>query len=169
MPTQPPPNITINTITSKNLTDETLIPLFTLSQKVFSSPTDSHRPSHNLETWRSYLQQPGSILLYATHSNSPQTPVGLLFLHPRTAPEIGYSLPHIWIAAVEPESRGKGIFALLMRRMFDFVRDELGEREVTVCTYPERFGRMYGVLKKMGWEAVAWREEGKKVLMRVGV
>ncbi|KAF7186339.1 hypothetical protein HII31_12414 [Pseudocercospora fuligena] len=168
MSAQPASNININAITAENLSDDALIPLFTLSQGVFSSPGDDQRPSHRLEAWRGSLQQQGAILLYATSSDSPRKPLGLLFIQPRTAPEIGHSLPHIWIAAVDPESRGQGIFALLMQRAVKHVR-ELEEKEMTVCTYPARFKKMYRILQQTGWKEVAWRENGDQVLMKLDI
>lgn len=168
MSAQSASNINIDAITSENLSDEALVPLFTLSQEVFSAPGDDQRSSHQLEAWRGYLQQQGAVLLYATSSDLPRKPLGLLFIQPRTAPEIGYSLPHIWIAAVDPESRGKGIFAMLMQRAIEHVR-ELKEKEMTVCTYPARFKKMYRILQQTGWKEVARRENGDKVLMKLDI
>lgn len=139
---------------------------FGLSQSVFAELQDSQRPSNDLSQWKTLLQLPGAAVFYATRTNASQV-LGFFFLIPRTAPEIGVELPHIWIAAVHPASRGLGIFPLLMHHAVKHARGIAPQ--LTVCTYPERFTQMYRILKQHGWEEVARREEGKKVLMSLNI
>ncbi|KXT04341.1 hypothetical protein AC578_7918 [Pseudocercospora eumusae] len=153
MSAQPSSHINIDAITSRNLSSDALIPLY---RRKFSLPREMIR-GHPIG-WR-----PGVAIC-----KSKELFYCLLFLQPRTAPEIGYSLPHIWIAAVDPASRGQGIFALLMQRVVEHVR-ELKEKEITVCTYPARFKEMYRILQQTGWKEVAWRENGDKVLMKLDI
>lgn len=115
------------------------------------------------------LQLPGAAVFYATNGTNHSGVLGFFFLIPRTAPEIGIELPHIWLAGVHPDSRGLGVFPFLMQHTIEHARDSLAATEMTVCTYPRRFTQMYRILSQHGWEEVAWREEGVKVLMRLNI
>jgi len=45
----------------------------------------------------------------------------------------------------------------------------LGFQEITVCTYPNRFAKMYRILNENGWQEVCWLQEDVKVLMKFRV
>ena len=42
----------------------------------------------------------------------------------------------------------------------------LGYQEITVCTYPKTFLKMYRILSQNGWKEVAWPKKDEKVLMK---
>lgn len=160
--------IIVHAITADNATDDELSNGLELCRSVFAYPGDSERSSHQLGPWQQYIQQSESVLLLATHGSAFERPLGLIFVVLRAAPEIGVSLPHIWLAGVEAESRGLGLFVALMDRAVEHASSH-GHKEMTVCTYPARFEKMYRILQQTGWQEVARREGGQKVLMKLAI
>ncbi|PPJ53599.1 hypothetical protein CBER1_00443 [Cercospora berteroae] len=146
--------------------DEALTHVFALSKKTFAATEDAHRASNQLSEWQKHLRRDGSGVLYVTHAKSQDVPLGFVFVLLRTAPELGIELPHIWLAAVDPASRGSGVFALLMQQATQLAQST-DAQSITVCTYPKRFERMYAVLQQHGWQEMARRENGEKVLMKL--
>ena len=161
-------------ITSSEPRLEVLRELQELSVAIFSPyfPATLHNhPSFYFSEWQSRLTLPNSIVFYATTPMSGK-PLGFFFAHPRTQPEIGHELFHIWLVGVDPNSRGLGIFPLLMDRMKQHARD-CGYSELTICTRPKQFDKMYRILCEHGWQEVAWRlmEDGElqQVLMKMRI
>ena len=152
---------------------ETLRELKELSASVFKPyfpGTEHTHPSFDLAEWQHRITLPNAIIFYVTTATSAR-PLGFFNAIPLIQPEIGYEILHIWLVAVDPESRGLGIFRLLLNRMKQHARS-CGYRELTVCTRPENFGKMYRLLSENGWEEVAWREKesgGKQVLMKIAI
>jgi GNAT superfamily N-acetyltransferase len=65
---------------------------------------------------------------------------------------------------VTEQARGAGIFAALMMTVEQHARI-YDIQELSVCTYPGKFGKMFAILQKTGWKVWAWMEGGEKVLM----
>ena len=151
---------------SQDAAHEALTHVFALSKRTFAAKEDEHRPSNQLSEWQKHLRRDGSAVLYVTDSENKDVPLGFVFVLLRTAPELDIELPHIWLAAVDPASRGSGVFALLMQQATQHARNA-GAQSMTVCTYPKRFERMYAVLQQHGWQEMARRENGEKVLMKL--
>jgi GNAT superfamily N-acetyltransferase len=164
----PNPEVTWGEITSNHMDDGLFRQILALSISVFEpdAPGEDLRPTSQLSTWGKHIQLPGATLFYAMNSTSQ--PIGFFFLLPRTIPEIGHELLHIWIACVHPASRGLGIFPRLTDKVKAHAR-ELGYPEITVCTYPNRFTKMYRILSQNGWQEVCWPEKDVKVLMKLRV
>lgn len=167
-PKSPDPPITIKALTSQCMDDTLLQKILALSTAVFEpdTPKDQLPPSSQPSVWEENIRQPGAALFYATSPTDTDQPAGCFFIFPRTMPEIGRELPHIWIACVDPASRGLGIFPRLMERAKAHAR-ELGFGELTVCTYPQRFTKMYRILNQHGWREVCWPKKDVKVLMKL--
>lgn len=157
--------------------------LFNLTQQIFDevpwpypppaeAPNQSPEtaPSSQLPAWQWGIQQPHALIAYASLSSSPDpsTAIGVFFALPCTQPEIGHEIFHLRVATVKAESRGLGIFPLLMAKMQTHARN-CGFEEMTVNTFPERFTKMYRILKGNGWEEVAWRRGGQGVLMKIAL
>lgn len=160
-----------HTLTSETATDQNLQPISTLSNAVFDddlNPNEPVHPAHSLYHWKSNIAHPHSIVIYASSGSSASPPLGFFFAMPRIQPDIGKELLHLWLAAIDPFSRGLGIFPFLMRQLREHAQ-HCGYSEMTVCTYPKRFGKMYRILKKHGWEEVAWLIEGEKILMKISL
>jgi GNAT superfamily N-acetyltransferase len=62
------------------------------------------------------------------------------------------------------KARGSGVFAALMSEVEKYARAQR-VKALSVCTFPEKFEKMFAILQKQGWEGVEWREEHHKVLM----
>jgi GNAT superfamily N-acetyltransferase len=143
-----------------------------LCKDIFDPEVANEELAHHsqLEVWTKHIEHEDSKVFYATNtaSETPDHPIGFLFVVPRTQPEIGYELLHIWIAAVDPATRGLGVFPLLMEQVVGHARS-CGYSEITVCTYPDRFTTMYRILQKNGWELVGWPIEDEKVLMKLAL
>lgn len=163
---KPDMELTCHQILSQQDSLETFRKLLALSISIFDPETpESDLPSqHQLSTWEDHIALPGSGIFYVTNSASQL--LGFFFAVPRTQPEIGHELLHIWLAGVSPASRGLGIFPLLTEKVKQHAK-LLGYREMTVCTYPSRFDKMYRILSKNGWIVVAWPEKDEKVLMKL--
>ena len=148
--------------------DDLLRQLLALTISVFEpdTPAEDLTGACQLSAWEQHIQVPGAILFYAM--NSANQPVGLFFAVPRTMPEIGHELLHIWAACVDPASRGLGLFPRLMDKVKAHAQN-LGYPEITVCTYPNRFTKMYRILNQHEWEEVCWLEKDVKVLMKLRV
>ncbi|KAM3418404.1 hypothetical protein BST61_g4397 [Cercospora zeina] len=159
-------HVVCHVLGSHDAAHEALTQVFALSRRIFGAEEDAHRPSSQLPEWRKRLQQEGSAVLYATHTENDEIPLGFLFVVAITAPELGVEFPHIWLAAVDPASRGSGLFALLMQHAIQRAR-EAEAQALTICTYPKWFARMYAVLQQEGWQEMARRENGEKVLMKL--
>ena len=155
-------------MTSQTLDSDLFEKLLALSISVFEPNTPAAQLSHasQLSNWQAIISQPESTLFYAL--NTLNQPITFFFVESRIHPEIGYRLPHIWIACVDPNYRGLGLFPRLMERVLVFGRG-LGYKEVTVCTYPQRFTKMYRILCHHGWREVCWLKEDEKVLMKLAL
>lgn len=140
-----------------------------LSNCIFD--TGSSPPTHHssLDAWCQRLAKPSAILVYgssttSSNSDSPSL-TGFIFVNPRSKdPALPYPTLHIWLAGVSENARGTGVFAAMMDVVERHARDKAFEA-LSVCTFPERFGKMFAILQKQGWEVRAWMEDGKKVLM----
>lgn len=155
-------------ITSAEPRTDILRDLQQLSVSVFQpyfQETAQEHPSFDFSVWEYHITLPNAVVFYATTSTSSQ-PLGFFFGIPRTQPEIGHELFHIWVVAVEPNSRDLGIFPLLMDQIKQHARG-CGYREMTICTRPRQFHKMYRILGKHGWEEVTWRKEEDGVLQQV--
>ncbi len=148
--------------------------LFELSWGVFAAytPSDELR-SQQIESsdiWKQHIGLPGASIFYATNtaSTKPDEPLGFLFVVPRTQPLIGVELLHIKIAAVDEQSRGFGVFPFLLDRVKQLAA-RCGYREITVCTFPGRFQKMYRMLSSNGWKVVGWPVQNEKILMKLTV
>lgn len=173
-PSPAKPQLYCHTIDSTNASDDAVEQLFNLSTAVFeefpeedenSSAGRTEPGSRVLSTWLSNIQHPSAIIAYITPNPTPNPPtaLGVFFGVTRTQPEIGYELFHLRVAAVRSESRGLGIFPVLMDRIKRHARN-CGHSEMTVCTYPKRFVKMYRILREHGWEEVGRRGNGAAVL-----
>lgn len=161
-------------ITSTEPRPKVLCDLQQLSVSVFEpyfQGTEHEHPSFDLSEWQRRITLPNAVIFYATTSTSNR-PLGFFFAVPRVQPEIGHELFHIWLVAVEPSSRGLGIFPLLMDHMKQHARS-CGYQELTICTRPEQFDKMYRILRENEWEEVAWRQkengDWKQVLMKMPI
>ena len=161
-------------ITSAKPDPDVLRQLQELSVTVFSPyfPTTKHdHPSFDLSVWQHRITLPNAVVFYATTSTSSQ-PLGFFFAIPRTQPEIGQELLHIWLVAVDPGSQGLGIFPLLLERMKEHA-GSCGYQQMTICTRPKQFHKMYRILGENGWQEVAWRQmedgEWQQVLMKLPI
>lgn len=161
-------------ISSHEPRPEVLRELQELSVAIFSpyfSTTEHNHPSFDFSEWQRRLTFSHSVVYYATKSETDK-PLGFFFAHPRTQPEIGHELLHIWLVGVDPDSRGLGIFPFLMDRMKQHARN-CGYSELTICTRPKQFQKMYRILGEHGWQEVAWRlmEDGElqQVLMKLSI
>ncbi|KAL2412523.1 hypothetical protein ABEF91_000277 [Exophiala dermatitidis] len=101
-------------------------------------------------------------------------PIGFIFAIPRTDsdPSIPSPTLHIWLAGVSAQARGTGVFAALMAEVEQHARRDENESRVkvmSVCTYPKRFGKMFAILQRQGWEIRQWLEDGEKVLFVKGL
>lgn len=173
---------TINSTTAK-IDPSAIEHLFNLTQQIFdevpwpyppppeipNQPPET-APSSQLPAWTWGIQQPHALIAYASLSPSPNpsTALGVFFALPCTQAEIGHEIFHLRVATVKAESRGLGIFPLLMGEMQRHARS-CGFVEMTVNTFPERFTKMYRILQANGWKEVAWRLGGKGVLMKIGL
>ena len=158
--------LTCHQITSKDQSPETFHKLLHLAISIFEPGTlEQDSPVHHqLSTWESHISMPNASIFYVTDLASQ--PVGFFFVIPRTQPEVGYELLHIWLAGVDTASRGTGIFPFLTEKVKEHATN-CGYREITVCTFPNRFDTMYRILGKNGWKEVAWPVKGEKVLMKL--
>ncbi|KAG9775176.1 hypothetical protein KCU88_g5156, partial [Aureobasidium melanogenum] len=99
-------------------------------------------------------------------------PIAFVFAIPRTDsdPSIPSPTLHIWLAGVSEQARGTGVFAALMAEVEQHARQDRSEVKVmSVCTYPKRFGKMFAILQRQGWEIRQWLEDGEKVLFVKGL
>ncbi|KAF2113279.1 hypothetical protein BDV96DRAFT_578651 [Lophiotrema nucula] len=149
-------------------TQQDLAPLFSLNQTVFGFDPENPRPNASLPEWQTRLSKPDAALTYAIQAQGSTEPMGFFFTYPILQPEIGHLTYHIWLAGVNPSSRGLGIFPLLFEETRKKAK-EAGYECLSVCTVPMRFEKMYRILQKNGWEFVAWREGGEKVLMKMKI
>lgn len=90
--------------------------------------------------------------------------IGFIFAHLRNEAALPHPTLHIWLAGVSENARGTGLFAALMRKVESHARS-VDIEGLSVATFPAKFGKMYAILQKQGWEARDWKEDGKKVLM----
>ncbi|KAF2171370.1 hypothetical protein M409DRAFT_18486 [Zasmidium cellare ATCC 36951] len=166
----PKPQIYCHTIDRNNSTEEAIASFFALGQEVFSKFERGNPPSSHLSTWGNYIQIEDAMVAYTTQEPepNPSKALGLFFSLPRTHSQVGYELPHIWIAAVKEPYRGLGMFPILMNRVKQHAR-ECGHREMTVCTYPERMEKMYRLLRQDGWDEIGRTENGAKVVMKLAL
>jgi GNAT superfamily N-acetyltransferase len=157
---------TLEEMTSITLDPDMFKKLLALSISIFEpdKPEAERSQACQLSNWQELLSRPESILFYAL--NAVQHPIGFFFVESRIHPEVGYRLPHVWIACVDPKSRGLGLFPRLMEKTKAHATG-LGYAEITVCTYPQRFTKMYRILCQNGWQKVCWLQEGEKVLMKL--
>ena len=164
--------LTCHQITSKHQSPEAYQSILDMCRSIFSpnTPVEDLPRYYQLSEWDSHISMPNSVIFYMTNpaSNPPSRPIGFFFAVPRTQPEIGHELLHISLAGVDPESRGLGIFPLLMEKVKEHARSH-GYPEMTVCTFPGRFEKMYRILGSNGWEEVAWPMKDEKVLMKLTV
>ncbi|KAI5369886.1 Putative acyl-CoA N-acyltransferase [Septoria linicola] len=177
-------------LTSTRNTTQVLANILDLSNSIFAASCEAvasesiARPSTQASEWQRRLELPGSIILYVTSDDGSACSahiIGFLFVHLKSHPESGSlsPLPHIWLAGVDPLSRGSGVFPLMLKHASNHARTALGADAMTVCTYPRRFARMYEILKRTGWKDVAWLDQTKdaseggevkeKVLMRLDI
>lgn len=189
-PAQSSPDIQLHKLSSASPKDQ-IACILELSRTIFepenSTPT---QPQLQLSTWLDRLSRKDACLIYAaststpttppttlpashqtTHPTSPDThtrPLGFFCSYPNTTSELNNVVTfHIWIAGIHPSSRARGIFPLLLEATKSHAR-ERGYTTMTVCTYPERFTRMWDVLRRTGWEVVA-EKEGGKVLLKIAL
>ncbi|KAK5294703.1 hypothetical protein LTR99_009509 [Exophiala xenobiotica] len=121
----------------------TIEPILSLSDQIFNTAASSPTHHSSLDEWHKRLSLPSSVLLYARDTSPSSTEgrlVGFMFAHPKTDSSLPCQTLHIWLAGVT-------------------------ERELSVCTYPGKFGKMFAILQKTGWKVWAWMEGGEKVLM----
>ncbi|KAK4506481.1 hypothetical protein PRZ48_000213 [Zasmidium cellare] len=144
---------------------EAIAHFFALSQEVFSEFERGNPPSSYLSTWETYIRHQDAMVAYTTldPEPNPSKALGLFFSLPRTQSDIGYELPHLWIAAIKSEYRGLGMFPVLMDRVKQYAR-ECGHKEMTVCTYPEQCVKMYRLLCQDGWEEISRTADGKALM-----
>lgn len=159
-------SLSFHEMTSQNMDWNVFQQCLALSTSIFEpdTPTDGLPPTSQLSAWQETISLPEARLLCALNAN--RSPVGFFFMKPRTLPAIGYQLPHIWIACVDPNSRGLGIFPRLTEMARGHAQS-LGYKEISANTYPQRFTKMYRILSKNGWEEVCWPEKDVKVLMKL--
>ena len=122
--------------------------------------------------WQAHLSNPEALLVVATdiseQSSSSQNmnsghPVGFIFAFPKQYPELKYETFHIWLAGVGPGARATGLFKSMMEEV-EIHAQKLG-LPMTVATVPNRYQRMYEVLKKQGWCEAFWKDNGMKVVL----
>ena len=154
-------------ITSKEQSAEAFDSILALSRSIFDpdTPECDMPPQNQVPLWESHLEKPNSSIFYVTEKGDSQ-PKGFFFVIARTQPEIGRELLHIWLAGVDRASQGLGIFPLLTEKTMEHAR-RCGYDDMTVCTYPERFPKMFRILGQNGWQVVAWPVKDEKVLMKL--
>ncbi|KAF2171051.1 hypothetical protein M409DRAFT_19024 [Zasmidium cellare ATCC 36951] len=183
----PKPQLYCHVIDSSNYQDDpsAIEKLFNLSQDIFDTvpgevpqeqldeeaklPPET-APSSQLAAWHWGMAQPHAIIAYASTSPTPNPSTALAVFHglPCLQPEIGYELFHLRVAAVKAESRGLGIFPMLMGRVQNHAR-ECGWKEMTVITYPHRFVKMARILRSHGWKEMGIRERGPAFLFKISL
>lgn len=90
---------------------------------------------------------------------------GFVFAHMKTDDAaLPFPTLHIWLAGVSDKARGTGVFATLMGKVETHARSK-GVKALSVATFPDKYGKMYAILQKQGWEAQDWSDDGRKVLM----
>ena len=144
--------------------------LYGLYETVFTPYTSATEPDNmqSKDYWGRELPLPNASIFYAVNASQVGEPVGLLFCVPRTHAEIGHELLHIRVAAVLPSYRGYGIFPFLLDEVKQYARST-GYSEISICTFPSRFEKMYPILCSNGWELVTWLNDGEKVLMKLKI
>ncbi|KAJ9502596.1 hypothetical protein LTR96_005717 [Exophiala xenobiotica] len=145
----------------------TIEPILSLSDQIFNTAASSPTHHSSLDEWHKRLSLPSSVLLYARDTSPSSTEgrlVGFMFAHTKTDSSLPCQILHIWLAGVTEQARGTGIFAALMMAVEQHARKH-DIQELSVCTYPGKFGKMFAILQKTGWKVWAWMEGGEKVLM----
>ncbi|EXJ84926.1 hypothetical protein A1O3_05601 [Capronia epimyces CBS 606.96] len=110
--------------------------------------------------------------LTAPSSTSGPEPVGFIFAIPKTSSSLPCPTLHIWLAGVADQARGTGVFAALMSEVEKHARgdgigvDQVQVQALTVCTFPARFGRMFAILQKQGWDVRERMDDGKVLMMK---
>lgn len=164
------PVMQVQILTSSSPNLETKLPdLLRLSRQVFEpevDETDYHVPSKapqlQIREWRERMSLQDSAFFYVEsidikHSGGAPTLLGYFFAHPRapskTVNTDQRNTYHIYLAAVHPSARGKGIFLLLLEATKVFAR-KADYNTLTIATIPDKFKRMYYILSKAGsgWE-----------------
>lgn len=148
-------------------------------------------PKHRnmgLSLWRERLNIPHANIVCvmdtsATADNDPNTPtqtqqhsqtasstieptetasmLGMFLNYPRS--RNGLDSYHIFISAVHPLARGRGLFKVLLNATKDHAQSA-GYTTLTVSTFPDQFERMFAILSKeeSGWEVIEWENEAEK-------
>jgi hypothetical protein len=172
------PSFTVHTLDSSSPISS-IEPVLSLSNQIFDTQSSSPTHHSSLEEWSIRLNNPNSILVYGSLNRPPPsssvpidsasadpTPriIGFIFAHLKTESALPHPTLHIWLAGVSENARGTGVFAALMSKVESHARS-VDIEGLSVATFPTRFGKMYAILQKQGWEARDWKEGGKKVLM----
>lgn len=149
--------------------------------------TPTQHRNMDLELWREKLKGDHADILYIMGSGTesmsigtttttsqsepqPDMMLGMFLNYPRSRD--GLQSYHIFISAVHPSARGRGLFSILLGATEEYAR-AAGYAVLTVSTIPELFPRMFSILSRegSGWEVLKWEGEvGKgerKVVMKM--
>lgn len=132
--------------------------VFEPERALHKTPTNSRQLQ--IDDWKQRLQQTDACIFYVT--DEIQQPTAFFFTHPRSTTKDADARDsyqehsyHIYLAAVQPGQRGKGLFKLLIGATKQKAT-ECGYQSMTVATIPARFPRMYGLLSRpsSGWKPI---------------
>lgn len=129
---------------------------FALNRTVFDaivSNPDPKAPFNDVDAWLTRAKKSGTHLIVAWPHESDSLS-GFLFAIRRD------DCTHIWLAGVDEEARGQGIWKKMLNLLLDKVR-EAGETPfVTINTIPTLFPAMYASLTKSDFEETGGKVDG---------
>lgn len=141
--------------------DEMLPIVLQLSNVIFTPEPSSKYAS--LTLWKERIGYPDAVLVYVSPEENPREPFAFLFCHPRrhNPPlQSGASeTPHIWLAGVLPNQRNQGF----LDRMLCAIDHP---SQMTVCTTPDLYPRMWNWLLRRGWTVERQFSSGKIMLSK---
>ena len=159
--------------------------ILSLSNTIFREDADSTKYSA-LSTWQSHLSKTNSVIFFATipspGSEADLELIGFIFAFPRIPTDYSATVAdqlikqntqkvlHIWMGGVLSQYQEKGVFGELMQLVEEHAREK-GMGDLSVATLPEKFGRMFDLLKRRGWVEIddghsSGSDVGKAVLMK---
>lgn len=157
--------------------EEDVKSMLQLSKTIFGNKEEDTPTHHSsLTEWQQRLRRPGAIIIYAALHVSRRdlqdkvsaTPVGYMFgyrkeqtMRDGTEAEAA----HVWLAGVHDNYQGQCVFRDMLKVFEQYgMENQLGL--MSIATYPTKFNRMYGLLRKTGWEEMS-RNNEKVVLVKV--
>lgn len=167
----------LHRLTAESLDLKQKLPIILkLSNDIFQ--TDPTSKYASLSLWRERISRPGAVIVYAAASAQEDSesvddsqacaPFAFLFCHPRHHdPPLcsgASETPHIWLAGVLLDQRSQG----LLDKMIRASELESGNTQMTVCTTPETYPRMWSWLLRRNWTVERELSGGKVLLSKSG-